>query len=75
MKFNEQLANNVGYHWIVELEDGVWLADGDGDPPRTSQMSNARKFNSNAGAIGAIWDAREYRPFFGAKPMRIAHDS
>ena len=28
----------------VELEHGVWLAEGEGDPPRTLDENNAREF-------------------------------
>jgi hypothetical protein len=31
--------------WVVELEQGVWLADGEGDPPRTLVEANARQFD------------------------------
>lgn len=29
--------------WVIELEPGVWLADGEGDPPRTLCFKNARR--------------------------------
>lgn len=31
---------------IVELEDGVYLADGNGDPPRTLIKENAKQFDN-----------------------------
>ena len=48
---------------VVELEPGVWLADGEGDPPRTLQIKNARKFRSAREATVALTEARKHRPF------------
>lgn len=49
--------------WIVELEPDVFLAEGDGDPPRTMFPANARVFASCAEATAAIEEARRFRPF------------
>ena len=53
--------------FIVMLEDSssgvVWLADGDGDPPRTLRMENARRFDSRRSAQKALAHARTHRPF------------
>ena len=53
--------------YIVELESGVWLASGHGDPPRTLVRDSAKQFNTEAGARRALQDARYYRPFLAAK--------
>ncbi len=50
----------------VLLEKGVWLKDGEGDPPRTLVESNAKEFNSSAEAYKALTRARKYRPFKNA---------
>lgn len=51
----------------VELEEGVWLADGQGDPPRTLVKSNAKEFNSLETALAALKRARKFRPFKNAE--------
>jgi hypothetical protein len=53
----------MNYTYIVRLESGVYLSGGDGDPPRTTDKSKAKKFTSIAKANKAIQDARAYRPF------------
>jgi len=30
--------------FVIELEAGVWMASGDGDPPRTLVLENAEKY-------------------------------
>lgn len=50
----------------VQLEKGVWLTDGEGDPPRTLVEGNAKEFDSNDEAIRALTKARKYRPFKNA---------
>ena len=51
----------------VLLEDSggevVWLAEGEGDPPRTLQAKNARRFSSRIKALKALAEARKFRPF------------
>ena len=47
----------------VELEHGVWLAEGEGDPPRTLDENNAREFKTMKEAVLALCEARKYRPF------------
>ena len=49
--------------YIVRLEDGVWLDDGPGDPPRTTQRERAKRFVNYEDADIAIESARQYRPF------------
>lgn len=47
----------------VLLEPGVWLADGEGDPPRTTVEDNAKCFECKRTAAKALYEARKYRPF------------
>ena len=47
----------------VQLEPGVWLADGEGDPARTLDEKNAKEFKTITSAVKALCKAREYRPF------------
>ncbi len=49
--------------FIVELEKGVYLAGGEGDPPRTRMTSGAAKFRTMAEAAKALTKARKYRRF------------
>lgn len=49
--------------FIVCLDDGCWLADGDGDPPRTLVRENAKRFSTRHKAGLALSAARKYRPF------------
>lgn len=50
----------------VQLEKGVWLKDGEGDPARTLVEENAKEFSSLTKAHKALVRAREYRPFKNA---------
>ena len=47
----------------IELEQGVWLADGEGDPPRTVLEDHAREFKTMKEAVKALIAARKYKPF------------
>lgn len=63
-----QLTRNGKSHiemnqFLVRLEAGVWLSDGDGDPPRTLLEDHAKRFNTHREAAQAIRDARAIRPF------------
>jgi len=49
--------------YIVELEAGVYLSDGEGDPPRTLDPKFAIGFHTMAEAGEALTMAREFRPF------------
>ena len=49
--------------FLVRLEAGVWLADGDGDPPRTLVERSAKRFESWPDARAALREAKNYRPF------------
>lgn len=51
----------------VLLEDGVWLTDGEGDPPRTLVEENAEDFSSMEKALKALENARKSRPFKNAE--------
>lgn len=50
----------------VQLEPGVWLADGDGDPPRTVLEDHAKEFDSEKEALAALSEARKFRLFKNA---------
>jgi len=54
-------------YYIVKLEDGVWLAGGDGDPCRTTKDTHAKKFEKFTQAKAALKAARVYRPFINAR--------
>jgi len=53
--------------WYVELEPGVWLGDGEGDPPRTLNREHAVCWRSRLNAEQALELARTHRPFKNAK--------
>jgi len=53
--------------YIVELDEGVWIADWEGDPGRTLIKDNAKKFGSRGKAKEALTKARLYRKFVMAK--------
>lgn len=53
--------------WVVEIQDGVWIADWDGDPGRTLKEENAKRFFLKSDAEKALTEARKYRPFKNAK--------
>lgn len=52
--------------WIVELEEGVWIAPWSGDPGRCLAQNNAQRFRSERCARRALSSARQYRPFANA---------
>jgi hypothetical protein len=52
--------------YIVRLEVGVWLADGTGDPSRTTLEANAKCFAKFTEAKAALKLARAFRPFVNA---------
>ena len=53
--------------FIVELEKGVWLDTGDGDPSRTCVKDNAYRFTTCNQAERFLADARKFRPFKNAE--------
>ena len=52
--------------YTIELEKGVWLSSVEGDPGRTLDINNAKKFKKMADALKALNEARKYRPFLKA---------
>ena len=50
----------------VQLETGVWLAYGTGDPPRTLIERDAKEFDTEEEALVALSKARKFRPFKNA---------
>jgi hypothetical protein len=61
--------------FIVELEDGVYLAAWNGDPGRTLVKSSAKRFKAYAQAQFALLGARNYRPFERAKIIPTGQES
>jgi hypothetical protein len=51
---------------VVKLEDNTWIAPWEGDPGRTTQLSNAAQFADQAAAEKALAVARTFRPFKNA---------
>ena len=58
------------YSYIAEIEPGVWIANGFGDPPRTLIKDNARRFTDKRLASMAIRRARKFKPFPAAKAIK-----
>ena len=50
-------------HYIVKLEEGVWLAPWEGNPGRTLKIENATKYYIRENAEKALSDALKYRSF------------
>ncbi len=61
--FKEVKTMARGSEFVVALEPGVWLADGDGDPARTLILENAKPFSRFKDAKHALSVARQYNPF------------
>ena len=57
--------------WIVELEPGVFLASGEGDPARTLRAENAKVFASHPRALRGLIDARKIRKFVRARVVLV----
>ena len=53
--------------YVVELEDGVWIAPWEGDPGRTLVLEHADIFPTGELAYKALAKACRYRNFTGAK--------
>lgn len=64
-------AGQAARAYIVLLEPGVWLAEGDGDPSRTTSQGWAREFKTRGRAERAIAEARQYRPFADAQVVPV----
>lgn len=58
--------------YIVELENGVWLADCTGDPGRTLKKGNAATYKTRRGAEIALGIARQWRPFVNALVLCVS---
>ena len=57
--------------FVVMLEKGCWLADTEGDPGRTLQKSNAKRFSDRSEAVFALRMARVYRRFRNAEIIEV----
>lgn len=57
--------------YIVQLEQGVWLADWEGDPGRTLDIRTAKPFKTERAANRALKKAQEYRPFANAAVQKL----
>lgn len=64
---NNEVAEKLRYVWVVQLEEGCWLADGNGDPGRTLVFANARRFSTHAEASWELKRARRWRRFEAAR--------
>lgn len=54
-------------YFIVELEEGVWLANTVGDPGRTTAKIYAKEFKVLKSARSALTRARKYKKFKNAR--------
>ena len=61
----------MGNGYVVLLSDGVWLAEGNGYPPRTLVARNAKLFATMQGARAALTRARKYHPFATAEIIEV----
>lgn len=52
--------------WVVEIQQGVWLAPWEGNPGRTVQKCAAQIFNTWDEAKTALQEARKIKPYAGA---------
>jgi len=57
--------------YIIELEQGCWLAPWDGDPGITCLKENARTVRYYQNAVYALQIARMDRPFKNAKILEV----
>lgn len=57
--------------YIVELEEGVWIAPWEGDPGRTLVKDNAKLFKTETGASRALTAARKIKHRNGFPEARI----
>jgi hypothetical protein len=58
--------------YVVELEYKIWLTAGEGDPPRTTRIEYAQKFESLAKAERALKKARKFRTFCRAHIQKVS---
>lgn len=61
----------MNYTYIIELEEGVYLADGIGDPARTTVKGNARKFSSSVSAYRSLKKALAQRNFKNPRVIKL----
>jgi predicted GIY-YIG superfamily endonuclease len=59
--------------YIVKLEEGVWLAEGTGDPSRTTVEANAQRFAKFTQAKSALKLARVFKFFENARIVEVKH--
>ena len=64
----------MGKRYIVELEEGVYIADWEGDPGRTTRRGNAMVFDNRWDAVLSAKKAQTYRPFVNAMLIRLNPD-
>ena len=57
--------------YIVKLHNGCWIATWDGDPGRTCQEQNAKRFRLKGCAYLALMAARRFRPFEDAEIVSV----
>jgi len=58
---------------ILMLEEGVYFAEGHGDPPRTLVRKNAKIFTTTRNWNNALEKARQYRMFMNAQLINLDH--
>ena len=52
--------------YIVQIEEGIYLAPWSGDPGRTCRETSAKQYKDIAAATYALARARKYNEFLGA---------
>ena len=57
--------------YIIELEKGVWVTKGQGDPPRTLVKENASRFTTDRKALIYLNRIRKVYPRKGWKEAKI----
>lgn len=56
-----KIAEAVQIEYVVEIDEGCWLCDVEGDPGRTLVIENAQRFKSVEDAENEVEIARTYR--------------
>ena len=57
--------------YIVELQEGTWLAEWQGDPGRTLDIKNARRFEKKSSAYRSLANALDKRDFKNPKVVPV----
>lgn len=57
-----KVENRMLYIVRIDAPTECWLADGEGDPPRTLVKESARKFRTQPSAQMAIMEAKRKHP-------------